>query len=104
MTNVPVYQRLHGAMVELSLGPDDVHERLKRAWYDISELRLAFNPRDFDFVLPPWLEEEVRPVFALWDRFDRPTIDNAVASPTTEQCREYARDIWEWYDRIRDDE
>ena len=104
MTNVPVYQRLYGAMTELALGTDDIHLRLKRAWYDISELRLAFNPRDVDFVLPSWLEEEVTLVFALWDRFERPTIDNAVASLTTEECREHARNIWDWYDRIRDDE
>lgn len=104
MTNVPVHQRLHGAMLELAIGTDGIHSRLKRAWYDVAELRLAFNPRDVDFVLPSWLADEVKPVFELWDTFERPTIDNAVASLTADECREHARNIWEWYDRIRDDE
>ena len=100
----PAYQRLHGAIRELALGDGDLTERLDEAWLIVDELRLALLPDHDDFVLPPWLERELRELSAFWGHFELPQIENAVKSLRPVERAEHARNIWTWYERIREED
>ena len=100
----PAYQRLWGAMDSL-IGYEGSHsDRLAKAWRDIQELHLlAGNANDSAFQIPRWLDEEIQPVLALWEQYSRPThLEAAAAGLTSDERRQHARDILEWYSRFRE--
>ena len=101
----PADQRLWGAVDDLIVLDGSLALRLKEAWKRIRELQWgASNRNDFRFQSPKWLDEELQPLLELWEKYDPPyQIEEAVDGLTEAQRRQHARDILEWFARLREE-
>ena len=81
-----------------------IRQRLLEAWYHFATVAsIGLNPND-SATLPDWLLEEAVRLREFWAGFDAPGIPNAVQGMSDEECRVAAEQLWDWYDRLRDEE
>lgn len=82
---------------------DLLRKRLEAAWSELTVIDTMARRERFTVLVPDWLAEEVAALRASWQDYPAPQIPNAIKAMSDAQCVEAAKDILNWYSRLRDE-